>query len=235
MVADRLELVRSALIGMLSVGLSPSVDVDRPCMERLTPISAAFTTSSADLRTRTLCNHANLSSAKARAVMCEMASHDLRLWVNEIMRVALIRQPLVVPPPPDTVFAVPRYRPFGWASAFCQGGGELQNIVEETSRGRVAGDGHSKRKAAAVPFSPGAGHARNKSSQTCNMFATTGRCKWRDCILVHDAPLRIRRLPPPSALEVVASHHRPGRITCFGPARGQRSWGCGWRRGFWGR
>ena len=30
MVADRLELVRSSLIGVLSVGLLPSVDVDRP-------------------------------------------------------------------------------------------------------------------------------------------------------------------------------------------------------------
>ena len=60
-------------------------------------------------------------------------------------------------------------------------------IVEETSRGRLAGEGHSKREAPAVPSSPGAGHARKKSSQFCHMFASTGRCKWRDCIFVHDA------------------------------------------------
>ena len=79
MVADRLQLVRSAFIEVLSVGQLPSVDADRPCLEWLAPLSAAFSSASADLRTHTLCNYASLSSAKARTVMCEMVSHDLRL------------------------------------------------------------------------------------------------------------------------------------------------------------
>ena len=92
---------------LLSVRLLPSLDADRPCLERLAPLSAAFSTASAHLRTHTLCNYASLSSAKARTVMCEMVNHDLRLWANDLMRFALTSQPPVVPPPPDTAFAVP--------------------------------------------------------------------------------------------------------------------------------
>ena len=102
MVADRLDVVSSALIGVLSVGLVPSVDADRPCLERLAPLTAAFSSASADLRTHTLCNYASLSSAKASSVMWEMANHDLRLWVNDIMRFALTSQPPMVPHPLDT-------------------------------------------------------------------------------------------------------------------------------------
>ena len=75
--------------------------------------------------------------------MCEMVNHDLRLWVNYLMRFALTSQPPVVPPPPDMAFAVPPLPAFGRTSAFCQGGGELLKIVEETSRGRTAGEGHA--------------------------------------------------------------------------------------------
>ena len=184
-VDDRLELVRSALIRVLSVGLLPSVNADRPCLERLAPLSAAVTTTSADLCTHTLCNYASLSSAKARSVMCEMVNHDLRLWVNELIRFDLTSQPPAVPHPPDTVFAVPPLPACGRTPAFCRGGGELLKIAEEISRGRVAGGVHSKRKASAGPSSRGAGYARKKSSQPCNMFAAMGRCKWRDCIRVH--------------------------------------------------
>ncbi|MEP5245426.1 MAG: hypothetical protein ABJ111_00040, partial [Alphaproteobacteria bacterium] len=123
MVADRLELVRSALIGVLSVLLSPSAAADRPYLERLAPLSSAVSSASADLRTQTLCNYASLSNAKARSVMCEMVNHDLRLWVNDLMRFALSSQPPLVPPPPDTMFAVPPLPAFGRTSAFCHGGG----------------------------------------------------------------------------------------------------------------
>ena len=120
--------------------------------------------------------------------MCEMVNHDLWLWVNDLMRFALTSQPPVVPPPQYTAFAVPPLPAFGRTPAFSQDGGELLKIVEETSGGRVAGDGHAKRKASAVQSSPGSGHARKKRSQLCHMFANTGRCKCHDCIFVHDAP-----------------------------------------------
>ena len=105
--------------------------------------------------------------------MCEMVNHDLRLWVNELMRFALPSQPPVVPPPPDTVFAVPPLPAFSRMSTCFQGGGGLLKIVEETSRGRVAGEGHSKRKAAAVSSSPGPGHTRKNLSQPYDMFAVS--------------------------------------------------------------
>ena len=59
---------------VLSVGLSPAADADRPCLERLALLSAAFT--AADLRTHTLCNYFSFSTAKAGKVVCEMVNHD---------------------------------------------------------------------------------------------------------------------------------------------------------------
>ena len=90
-----------------------SEDADRPCLERPAPLSAAFTAASANLRTHTLCYYANLSSAKARIVMCDMVNYDLRIWMNELVRFTLTNQPPVVPPSPGTVFAVPLFSAVG--------------------------------------------------------------------------------------------------------------------------
>lgn len=181
-IADRLELVRSALVGVLSVGLSQTAEADPPCPERLAPLSATFTAASADVRTHTLCNYTSLSSAKGKRVMCDMVNHDLRPWVNELRRFTLRNQLPVVPPPPDTMLEQPPIPVSDCASTFCRGGGELLKIVEETSRGTgVRGEGSFKRKAASGPSLPDAWHTTKKSIQFCNMYEATGRCKWRDC------------------------------------------------------
>ena len=124
MVADHLELVPSALIGVLSVGLSQSNDADRSCMWRLSPLSAALTAASADLRTHTLSTYTSLSSGRARRVMCEVVVHDPRLQVNEIVRFVLSNQPPVAPPALDTVFAMPSVPAPGRTPTFCRGGGD---------------------------------------------------------------------------------------------------------------
>ena len=192
MIANRPELVRSAHIGVLSVGLSPSDGVDRPWLERQAPLSACFTEASADLWTHTLCNRTVLIACRAprRGALCaRWSNRDLRLiWVNELIRFALRGQPPAVPPPPDTVFAIPPVPATSRTFTFCGGGEEILKTVEETARGNhaaPAGRGlPRKRKAAAGPSSSVAGHTRKKTSQPCNMFvAAAGRCKWwRDCV-----------------------------------------------------
>ena len=82
------------------------------------------------------------------------------------MRFALTSEPPVVPPPPDTVSAIPPFPAFGGTPTFCRGGGEFLNIVEETARARAGGGGPLKRKTSAGPSSPDARHTRKKSAQT---------------------------------------------------------------------
>ncbi|MEO9963863.1 MAG: hypothetical protein ABJF07_26550, partial [Nisaea sp.] len=48
-ITDGLEIVWLAFIGVLSVRLSPAADTHCPCLERLTPLSVAFTAASAGL------------------------------------------------------------------------------------------------------------------------------------------------------------------------------------------
>lgn len=102
--ANSLELLRLALVGVLCVGLLPDVVADRPCLDRVSVLSAVFTATSDDLRTHTLINYSILSTATARSVMGDMVNHDIRLWVNGLVRFSLGIQPAVVPPPPDMVF-----------------------------------------------------------------------------------------------------------------------------------
>ena len=101
--------------------------------------------------------------------------------MNELMRFSLRSQPPVVPPPPDTAFGLPPVPAFGRKSTFCRGSEELLKIVGETFRcNHAGGEVSSKGKAAAGPFSPDAGHTRKKSTESCSMYAATGRCKWHD-------------------------------------------------------
>lgn len=97
MITDRLEFVRSALVGVLSVGLWPdaaaaaTAAADRNVSVSIVSLKARCSqAASADLRTHTLQNYSGLSTAATRSVMCEMlcakmVDHDLGLWVNELM------------------------------------------------------------------------------------------------------------------------------------------------------
>ena len=88
MVADRLGCLRHALVAVLSVGFSLDSDSVRHCRERVATIDAAFNSAFADLRRHTLGIISLLSCSAARAVMSEMVNDDLRLWANDLMRVA---------------------------------------------------------------------------------------------------------------------------------------------------
>jgi len=82
MIADRLECLRSALVAILTIGLSSDIADDVPCLQRVNTISESFTSAAASLRTHTLCNMGHLSSRAARRVMSDMVNGDLRLWVK---------------------------------------------------------------------------------------------------------------------------------------------------------
>ena len=56
MIADRLECLRSALVAILTIGLSSDIADDVPCLQRVNTISESFTSAAASLRTHTLCN-----------------------------------------------------------------------------------------------------------------------------------------------------------------------------------
>ena len=107
MIADRLECLRSALVAILTIGLSADIADDVPCLQRVNTISESFTSAAASLRTHTLCNMGHLSSRGARRVISDMVNGDLRLWVSQLMRDAQQAKPAEVRPPPGTVFDMP--------------------------------------------------------------------------------------------------------------------------------
>lgn len=99
----------------------------------------------------------------------------------------------------------------GRTSAFCQGGGEFLKIVEEACQGqRGVGDGVSNRKEAAGRLSRGPRHPKKESHQLCRMSSETGKCQWRDCVFVHDAPPRDSSPSPLSAMGAAAVRRRRG-------------------------
>ena len=181
MVSDRVDFLRQALVAVLSVGFSPGVAGDRPCLERVATIDAAFTSVSADLRRHTLSNIILLSGPKARAVMSEMVNDDLRLWVNDLMRFAQQVRPPMVPPPPDFAFSMPPVPSFKRTSAFCSSGGDVLKLVEGLREGQ---DGQSKRNRS--PATPGT--SRKKIAAQCRQFASTGRCRFLNCKFLHSIP-----------------------------------------------
>lgn len=189
LVADRLELLRTALLGLLSVGLLTVVPADRSRLDRVSTSGAVFTATSADLQFHTLNNYSSLSTAAARSVLFDMVDHDLRLWVNELMRFSTGIHPALVPPPPDMVFEMPPVPIFSRTAAFCQGDEELLKIVEETPQGqRSVGDGGAKRRPHAGPSPAGTIHLQKKRTQPCRVCLCTGKCGWRDCIVLNDSP-----------------------------------------------
>ena len=184
LIADRLELLRSAIVVVLSMGHASGVGDDRACLARVEALSASFTAAAAQFRTHILTNYTNLSTPAARGVMCDMVNHDLRLWLQELVRFAHHVRPEVIPPPAETVFAAPPVPAFDRTLAFCKGGNDVLEMIADVTQGLRSGvDGSNKQKSGAANVglsSPGTGSSRKKSSQVCRQFASTGHCKWRD-------------------------------------------------------
>ena len=103
MVADRLDLLRLTVVGVLL----PDISDDRLCLDRVSVLSDAFAAVVYNLRSHTLCNYGTLANDGARRVMIDMVNTDLRLWVNDMMLAPQQSSPVVVPPPSGTVFDMP--------------------------------------------------------------------------------------------------------------------------------
>ena len=97
MVADRLDLSRLAVVAIISVGLSPGVADDVPCLARVNALGDAFRVAVMGLRAHTFSNYSMLSVPDADAVLCDMVNRDIALWVSELTRAAQRSSPAVVP------------------------------------------------------------------------------------------------------------------------------------------
>ena len=79
-VADRLDLLRLAVVAVLSIGLSPEISDDRLCLDQVSVLSDALAAVVYKLRSHTLCNLGMLANDGARCVMIDMVNTNLRLW-----------------------------------------------------------------------------------------------------------------------------------------------------------
>ena len=177
MVTDRLDLLRLAVVAIFSVGLSPGVADDLPCLARVDALGDAFTVTVVGLSARTFSNYYSmLSVPEAHAVLCDMVNRDIVLRVSELMRAAERSSPAVDPPPAGTVSDPPPLPEFVRTLEFCRGGGDVLRLV--LSSIGSGGDMPSKRKATApLAGSPGSkGKANSSLPQACRIFARTGKC-----------------------------------------------------------
>ena len=184
MVADRLDFLRQALCGDPVCWVFPRQRRRPPLPERVATIDADFTSASVDLRRHTLSNIILLSGSAAWAVMREMITDDLRLWVNDLMRFAQQVRPPMVPPPFDFTFSMPPVPSFNRTSAFCSSGGGVLKLVEGLHVPRESQDGPSKRKS--NPANPGT--PRKIIAAQCRQFDSLGRCRFSNCKFLHSAP-----------------------------------------------
>ena len=92
MVVDRLDLLILAVVTIFSVGLSPGVADDLPCLAYM------------GLRAHTFSNYSTLSIPESNAVLCDMVNRDIALWVSELMQAAQRSSSAVVPSPTGKVF-----------------------------------------------------------------------------------------------------------------------------------
>ena len=133
MVADRLDLLRLAVVAIFSVGLSPGVADDLPCPARVNALGDAFTVAVMGLRAHTFSNYSMLSVPEAHAVLCDMVNRDIALWVSELMRAAQRSSPAIVPPPAGTAFDPPPVPAFVRTLEFCRGGGRFSGSYSVAS------------------------------------------------------------------------------------------------------
>ena len=178
MVADHVDLLRLAFVAIFSVGVSPGVADDLPCLTRANAVGDAFTVAVMGLRAHTFCSYSMLSLPEAHAVLYDTVNRDIASWVNELMRVAQRSSPAVVHPPAGTVFEPPPMPDLVRTLAFCLCRGEVLRLVI-SSIGSGA-DRRTKRKATA----PHAGSTKSKRKanlglpQACLMFVRTCKCNW---------------------------------------------------------
>ena len=217
MVADRLDLLRLAVVAILSVGLSPGVADDLPCLARVNALGDTFTVAVMGLRAHTFSNYSMLSVPETHAVLCDMANRGIALWVSELMRAAQRSSPAVIPPPAGTVFDSPPMAELIRTLEFCHVGGKVLRVVL-SSIGSGA-DRATKRKATASPAgAPGSkGKADSSLPQACRMFARSGKCNWPPCKVLHEAPAASASSPSPPA----------GRDEGGGSGNRRRAEGCG--------
>ena len=161
-VSDRLDLLRLAVVAILSVDLSPGVADDLPCLARVNALGDAFTVAVMGLRAHTFSNYSMLSVPNAHAVLYDMINSDIALWVSELMRAAQRSSRAVFPPPAGTVFEPPPLPEFVRTLELCQGGGEMLRLV--LSSIGSGGSRPSKRKATGpLAGSPGSKGKANSS------------------------------------------------------------------------
>ena len=196
MVADRLDLLRLAVVAFFSVGLSPGVADNLPCLAQVNALGDAFTVAVMGLRAHTFSNYCMLSVPEAHALLCDMVNRDIALWV---MRAAQRSSPAVVPPPAGTVVDPPPMPEFVRTLELCRGGGEVLRLV--LSRIGSGADRPTKRKATAPPAgsSGSKGKANSSLPQACRVFACTGKCNWCPCNFLHEAPAVSASSPSPLA------------------------------------
>ena len=146
MVADRLDLLRLAVVSIIFVGLSPGVADDFPCLARVNALGDAFTVSVMGLRAPTFSNYIMLSVPEAHAVLCDMVHREIAWWVSELMRAAQRSSPAVVSPPVGTLFDPPPMPEFVRTLEFLprRGGGAPARPQQHRVRSRQAhqAEGH---------------------------------------------------------------------------------------------
>ena len=240
MVDNRLDLLRLAVVSILSVGLSPGIAGDLPCLARVNALGDAFSVAVMSLRVHTFRNYSMLSIPAAHGVLCDMINHDFALWVSELIRAAQRSSPAVVPPPAGTVFDPPPTPKFVRTLEYCRSGGEVLRLV--LSSIDAGGDRPSKRKAAPLDGSPGSkGKANLNLPEVCQMFARTGKCNWSPCKFINESlassaaspSLPVRRGGGGGRWAAAGGESR-GVVAACGPPRGDQQGGKrGWRRWFW--
>ena len=161
-------------------------------------------------------------------MLCDMVNRDIALWVSELMRALQRSSPVVVPPPPGTVFDPPPIPTFVRTLEFCRVGGQVLRLV--ISSIGSGGDRPTKRNTIASPAgSPGSkGKANSSLPQACRMFARTSEHNWFPCKFLHEAPAASTSSPSPPARReegggsVVAARRRvAGVVAACGPPRGR--------------
>ena len=147
MVADRLDLLRLAVVSILSVGLSTGVADDLPCLARVNVLGDEFSVTVTSLRAHTFSNYSMLSIPAAHGVLCDTVNPDIAVWVSELMRAAQQSPPAVVLPPAGAVFEPqPCLSSCTLSNIVGAGGVVLRLVLSSIGAG---GDRPSKRKATA--------------------------------------------------------------------------------------
>ena len=129
MVADRLDLLRLAVVPIISVDLSPGVANDLPCLVRVDALGDAFTVAVTGLRAHTHSNYSIVYVPEAHVVLCDMINRDIALYLSDLTRAVQRSSPAFVTPPAGTGFNPPPLTKFVRPLEFCRCGGRALWLV----------------------------------------------------------------------------------------------------------